>query len=131
MALIQRFNLSWLISLAVFQIGLAITFVVYQSKLESEQEQSQAFFQKEASLRAQDIEAEFNRSFFQVASVGNLFASSDWVSNAEFLSFVRRVFPDFPEGRRLTIVSHFDQSLKDTFIQQVRSKPFYLWTDYS
>ncbi len=96
------------------------TYWLYQNKLTEVQQASLAVFEKEAELRAKDIESEFKRSFFQVASVGNLFSSSSWVDHQEFIHFVERVYPEFPQGRRLSIISYLDTQKLPQFIDRMR-----------
>ncbi|AWB68623.1 hypothetical protein C2869_20475 [Saccharobesus litoralis] len=119
----RRLNKPWLVAIALFLLGLVATSIVYQVKLTSEKEQSQTRFKIEANLRAKDIEAEFNRSYFQIASVGNLFISSQWVSHQEFLDFVAQVFPSFPESRRISIMAHLPHQQRQQFINSMRDNP--------
>ena len=114
---------SLVTALAIFIIGMLISYAIYFSMVESKRSQSIATFEHEAKLRAKDIEAELKRSFFQIASVGNLFSSSNWVSHQEFLGFVERVFPEFPQGRRLSIIAHFDEAEQLGFIEQMGENP--------
>ena len=114
---------SSIYAIVALLLGMLATYWLYQSKYNEVQQRSLAVFEKEAELRAKDIEAEFKRSFFQVASVGNLFSSSSWVDHREFIYFVERVFPEFPEGRRVSIVNYLDTDDIGQFIQKMQQNP--------
>jgi two-component system, sensor histidine kinase and response regulator len=102
-------------------IGLLVTNYAYQNSLEVAQKSIVDEFNRHANLRTQDIQAELNRSFFQVESIANLFASSDWVSAKEYQEFVKRVFPKFPNGRRISVINHTSQNDLNIVINQIKT----------
>ncbi|MGJ8691287.1 MAG: response regulator [Thalassotalea sp.] len=114
---------SWLITSLIFVIGLATTAFLYQTKKAEKIIKAQNDFKLEASLRAKDIQSEFMRSFFQVSSIANLFASSNWVSHQEFTNFLTSVFPVFPEGRRLSVINHTEVEALDDVIEKIAANP--------
>jgi len=118
--LLKKSNYSALI---VLVFGILCSGYLYQSALTQEQNDTYNKYQQRAEIHAKDIEAEFKRSFFQVSSVANLFASSTWVNYAEFEGFVKRVFPDFPEGRRISIIHRFPVSKANEIINKIRQNP--------
>ncbi|XQW83532.1 response regulator [Thalassotalea piscium] len=84
-----------------------------------------------AEVHAKDIEASFNRSFFQVSSVANLFSSSsNWVDFSEFSEFVSRVFPDFPEGRRVTAMHYVEVNELAGYIGKMKKSEGTQFDDY-
>jgi two-component system sensor histidine kinase/response regulator len=114
---------SWLMTALILIIGLATTAFMYQTKKDEEIAKAQNDFKLEASLRAKDIQSEFMRSFFQVASIANLFASSSWVSHQEFSYFLTSVYPIFPEGQRLSVINHVDVEGLDEIVNKMASNP--------
>ncbi len=102
-------------------LGLIATAFIYSSQLEENLKLAETEFERHATLRATDIQSELNRSFYQIESVANLFASSDWVSNQEFIGFVERVFPEFPQGRRISFVSYSTESGLQNIISSLES----------
>lgn len=113
----------WGVTTFIFILGLVITTYLYQSKKVEEIAQAQSEFKLEASLRSKDIQSKFMRSFFQVSSLANLFASSTWVSHQEFMSFISSVFPSFQEGRRLSAIKHLNIDDEDNFLKAIATNP--------
>ncbi len=109
------------VSFLIIVTGFAITFIYTYREISKAHEITVAEFAQRAGLRANDIEAALNRYFFQVESVANLFSSSDWVSSQEFNEFIRQVFPDFPEGRRLSFINQVKQENLDEIIKKIQS----------
>ncbi|MCF2947858.1 response regulator [Paraglaciecola aquimarina] len=110
-------------SLIVLFFGVLCTSYMYHLGLIKEQNETYVKYQQRAKIHAKDIEAEFKRSFFQVSSVANLFSSSTWVSYAEFEEFITRVFPDFPEGRRISSIQRFTAEDTRIMIEKVQQNP--------
>jgi signal transduction histidine kinase/CheY-like chemotaxis protein len=125
--LLKKSNYSALI---VLVFGILCSGYLYQSALTQEQNDTYVKYQQRAEIHAKDIEAEFKRSFFQVSSVANLFASSTWVNFAEFELFVKRVFPNFPEGRRISIIHRFPVSKANEMINKIRQNPEPQFSNY-
>ncbi|MEP3414729.1 MAG: CHASE domain-containing protein, partial [Gilvibacter sp.] len=107
----------------VLLIGTVFSAFMYQSALTKQKESTLNQYQNRAKIYAKDIEAEFSRSYFQISSVANLFASSNWVSYAEFTAFVTRVFREFPEGRRISNISRIPAEQLNAVISQFREDP--------
>ncbi len=107
----------------VLVLGTSVTAIYTLGEIEAARQAEAAEFIRRAELRARDIEAVLNRSFFQVESIANLFASSDWVSYQEFEGFVRQVFPEFPEGRRISFVRHAAEQGIGSLIAAIRTNP--------
>ncbi|MER2491088.1 response regulator [Catenovulum sediminis] len=118
-------------SVAVLLVGLFITYGLYHSKHQQELRNAQLEFKQLAIARVRDIEAEFKRSYFQVASIANLFSSSDWVSQAEFTEFVERVFPIFPKGRRISMIAHIHQDALDDYISNLKRNNAFSYADFA
>ena len=110
-------------ALLVFVVGSILVGLSYQQALKSEKNRVYEQYQQRAEVHAKDIEAEFKRSFFQVASVANLFSSSSWVSFTEFSEFVSRVFPDFPPERRISTIYRFPVKDSHLLISKIRKNP--------
>ena len=106
----RLFEKPALYALAVLIIGMTGLIVLYSLSLESGQKAAYDKYQQRAELKSKDIEAEIKRSFFQVSSIANLYSSSTWVSHSEYAQFVTRVFPNFPEGRRISVIHHIPSS---------------------
>ncbi|MDU0353327.1 CHASE domain-containing protein [Paraglaciecola aquimarina] len=121
-------NKSIYYSILVLLIGILCSSNIYRTALSNEKADTVNKLQQHAATNAKDIETEFRRSFFQVSAVANLFASSTWVTNAEFVAFINRVFPDFPEGRRLTSIQRVPVDNANEFIAKIRENP---GTEYS
>lgn len=114
----------------ILVFGIICSGYMYQSGLTKERNDTYNKYQQRAEVHAKDIEADFKRSFFQVSSVANLFSSSSWVSYAEFSDFVTRVFPDFPEGRRISTIRHFPAEHAKQFIDKIRENPEKQFSDF-
>ncbi|MDO6719583.1 response regulator [Psychrosphaera sp. 1_MG-2023] len=131
----KYFNLqkhsSKILTLIVFLLGLAGTFYLYDLKQAQERMNANVEFQSQANLRARDISSEFNRSFFQVTSVANLFASSNWVNYVEFSNFIESVYPTFPAGRRLSVLRSIDLDQKEETIAKIKENPQPQFSDFA
>lgn len=101
-----RFDKSFFYAIGLFLIGMMSTAYFYNNELKVNLKETELEFERHATLRASEIQSELSRSFYQVESVANFFASSDWVSNREFAGFVERVFTVFPQGRRVSFISY-------------------------
>lgn len=110
-------------SLIVLVFGYLCSGYMYQTALTKERDESYNKYQQRAEINAKDIEAEIKRSFFQVSSVANLFSSSTWVNYAEFSEFVQRVFPNFPESRRITTLHRFPAEKAEAIINKIKENP--------
>ncbi|WP_158972799.1 response regulator [Paraglaciecola sp. L3A3] len=110
-------------SLIILVVGVLSSGYLYQTALTQEQSNTYNKYQQRAQIHAKDIEAEFKRSFFQVSSVANLFASSSWVSYKEFEEFVKSVFGHFPDTRRITSIQRAPINKRKTFIEQIKQNP--------
>jgi signal transduction histidine kinase/CheY-like chemotaxis protein len=126
-----RFDKSFFYSLLIFIAGLLVTAFFYQDKRQENIDAAEQDFNRHATLRAKDIESEISRSFFQIESVANLFASSNWVSNSEFAGFVNRVFPNFPQGRRISLVSYKARDQLPTNIAKLKDNPETYFQDFT
>lgn len=107
----------------VLVVGTLCSVLMYLSALTKEKNVALDTYQHRAKIFAKDIEAEFNRSFLQVSSVTNLFASSNWVNSVEFSEFVTRVFHEFPEGRRISTIIRIPEEKIDNLITKFREDP--------
>lgn len=116
-------NRAWIFAALIFLIGLLITHYLYHVKFEEQLEKSQSEFKAQAHLRVQDIKSNLNRSYFQVASIANLFASSNWVSFGEFSDYISAVFPTLPTGRRVSVISHIQLADLENEVQKIRQNP--------
>lgn len=112
-------------------IGLFSTLVVYQFKFEAELADVKKEFELVAELRAQDIGSEFQRSYNQVASIANLFASSEWTTHKAFSHFLESVFPVFPESRRISVLKHIKLEEQEKIINLARRNPEPQFQDFS
>ncbi|GAC21251.1 response regulator [Paraglaciecola arctica] len=110
-------------ALLVLVIGIICSGYLYQSAITKERNETYTKHQQRAEIHAKDIEAEFKRSFFEVSSVANLFSSSSWVSYSEFVGFVKRVVPNFPEKRRITTINRFPPQKAKEIISKIRANP--------
>jgi two-component system, sensor histidine kinase and response regulator len=119
----RLFEKSALIALTVLIIGLTSLTILYSYLLNSEKQAVYEKYQQRAELQTKDIEAEIHRSFFKVSSIANFYSSSGWVSHSEFSQFVRRVFPNFPKGRRISTVHHIPASNIEDYLQNITQNP--------
>lgn len=117
----QRLKKPLLISIVIFLIGIVISISYAYMQMQETEELAQQEFAKRAELRANDIESALNRSFFQIESIANFFASSEWVNYREFSGFVEQVFPELPEGRRITKISHANVEQTMALIRRIRA----------
>ena len=115
----------------VLIIGIMCSVFMYQSAVTKEKSITLDKYQQRAKIYAKDIEAEFQRSFFQISSVANLFTSSSWVNYAEFSEFVNRVFPEFPEGRRVSSIYRFPAEKINDVITKFRENPEPQYSNFS
>lgn len=115
----------------VLTIGMLCSIFMYQSAVTKEKDVTLDKYQNRAKIYAKDIEAEFTRSFFQVSSVANLFASSSWVNSVEFSAFVTRVFHDIPEGRRISTILRIPKEKIASFTTKLREDPNPQYTDFN
>ncbi|MGJ8679766.1 response regulator [Paraglaciecola sp.] len=107
-------------SLIALVFGFFCSGYIYYLALNQEKTNLLTHYQQRAEINAKDIEAELKRSFFQVSSIANLFSSSSYVSYAEFEEFITRVFPNFPEGRKISAIRRFSADDKHSVLEQVR-----------
>ncbi|XOV80283.1 MAG: response regulator [Aestuariibacter sp.] len=120
-----------LVALLIFVIGLITTAAYTLHELETARQAEAAEFNKRAELRANDIEAALNRYFYQVESIANLFASSKWVSYEEFKGFIEQIFPEFPQGRRISVINHVTEQALPGVLAKIRQNPEPLYHDFS
>lgn len=114
---------SIIITLVVFIFGIAITHYFYHNKKSQQLSVAQASLQQKAQMRVKDIEAAFNRSYFQVASIANLFSSSEWVSFEEYVGFINKVYPSFPQGRRISVLNYVNVNQLDLELGKIKNNP--------
>jgi len=94
-----------LVPLIILMIGSLISLVLYQKFQSFEQERVEARMSATAEAQALNLESAFNRRLLQVASIANMFSTSQWVTDEEFRQLVALVYPDFPERRRLSWIA--------------------------
>lgn len=105
----------------VLVIAIALTLAYAINKQQAVTEKNIAQMERRAEQRAADIEANLRRSLYQVESVANFFASSDWVSYEEFAGFVEQIFPVFPAGRRVSILANVAQTELPELLDKIRN----------
>lgn len=98
-------HLTRLVPLLIMLIGCAISFVLFQQFQTFEQDRAVTRLSATAEEQARNLESAFNRRLLQIASIANMFSTSQWVSDDEFSQLINLVYPDFPERRRLSWVA--------------------------
>ena len=99
---------------------MAVLFFYVQSNIESE---SRSRFEMEAQTHAANIEAAVQQRVMQVAAVTNLFATSQWVSKAEYDRMIELVYQEFPDNRRVTWVNWGSPDTLKALEQKIRQNP--------
>ncbi len=97
--------LARLAPLIILLIGGTLSLVLFQKFQAFEQERTVTRLAATAEEQARNLESAFNRRLLQIASIANMFSTSQWVSDEEFNNLITLVYPDFPERRRLSWVT--------------------------
>ncbi|MCC2606854.1 response regulator [Planctobacterium marinum] len=108
-------------AILVFVVGLLLTLGYAINEQQAITEKNITQLQRRAELRAADIEASLKRALYQVESIANFFASSEWVSFSEFAGFVEQIYPEFPQGRRVSILANVTDEQLPPLLQKLRS----------
>ncbi len=120
-----------LVPFIIMLIGGLISFTLFQKFQSFEQERLQARLSATAEEQALNLESAFNRRLLQVASIANMFSTSQWVSDEEFSRLVALVYPDFPERRRLSWIARTTPDNAAALIAQFRSNKGALYQDFN
>jgi signal transduction histidine kinase/DNA-binding response OmpR family regulator len=122
---------SLLLSSATLLSGLLIIFIVSQQKIVSAKTEYQHYHQQRADAHARDIITNINHNFLQIRSIANFFSSSEFVSHQEFKKFIELVFTEFPEGRRITWLSHIEQTTQDQWLKKLSKNTESLYQSFT
>lgn len=118
---IPRKFLTRLVPLIILIAGFVASGTLFQKFRTFEEEQATAQLTSLANEHAHNIEAAFSRRLLQVASIANLFSSSQQVSEQEFQHMIELVYVDFPEDRRLSWIAHVKEDETQQAIDYYRA----------
>ncbi|MFD2165600.1 response regulator [Thalassotalea euphylliae] len=109
-----------LLPLLILLVGGAILWLVngYVAEQATEVRNQELGFQADTIHR--EVQSNINRRMFQVASVANLFSSSNWVSAREFEQMIELVYGDEANEQRLTFLVNTVPDQVSAIEQQVR-----------
>lgn len=103
---------------------LAVTFVVsilvFMSAIAAENRRHQANFDREASHISQQLEQNLHGYFYILLSIERLFASSDYVGENEFHTFVKELFVQYPGLNALTWRPRVTKGERSAFESEMR-----------
>lgn len=94
-----------LLPLLILVAGFVAAISLYQKFRAFEEEQAAIQLKSLTNEHAYNIESAFSRRLLQVASIANLFSSSQHVTEQEFDQLIELVYVDFPEDRRLSWIA--------------------------
>ncbi|MDP5032272.1 response regulator [Paraglaciecola sp.] len=109
--------------IVILGLGSCSSWLVYEQIVSSEKEKLKAASFNQADSIANELQQTFQNRFVQVASVANLFATSDWVSYEEFNTLIQLVYLNEDDYRRVAWVVRVDQQDIPPLLDKLRQNP--------
>ena len=101
-------------------VGLALLWPAYHFVVTHESLKREQVIELQSDIISKQVQASLDRRMLQIASIANLFSSSNWVSSDEFDRMVNLVFLDKSSVQRLSYIANTSSSEVKEIERKVR-----------
>lgn len=106
--------------IAIATLGICLSLLVFNQIVAADKDKIDTASFSQANVIANELQQIFQNRYVQVASVVNLFATSDWVSYQEFNKLIKLVYINEHDYRRLSWIVRTEQKSIPLLLDKLR-----------